>query len=124
MFITVSCLCYVTLIISEPSTILYSAICAKDLIACSATAGVQYLETYAKLIRRNKSTPKRDTNNSEGSKMLYGEDYKCNGLATSRGINVRISPQISIFILIRTDRMSFLHSKVTQADGCICKTIP
>jgi hypothetical protein len=68
----------VTLITSELSIVLYSAIRAKDFIACSGTAGVQYLETYAKLIQTNvnKSIPKRDTNISEGSRVLHREAYK------------------------------------------------
>jgi hypothetical protein len=65
-------------IISELSIVLYSAMCLKDLIVCSGTAGVQYLETYATLILKNvnKLIPKRDTNISEGSKALHREAYK------------------------------------------------
>jgi hypothetical protein len=52
--------------------------CVKDFIVCSGTAGVQYLETYAKLILKNvnKLIPKGDTNISEGSKVLHREACK------------------------------------------------
>jgi hypothetical protein len=38
---------------TELSIVLYGAICVKDFISCSGNAGVQYLETYAKLIQKN-----------------------------------------------------------------------